>query len=236
MRADHPLAYLLKKHSASFHPVLGYEPAASDLVSLDLSPNNHEFTPDIFSDTGLFTSVIMRHIAGRNAKFAFGGYDELREMYSKSNVFDAGGEHEEPRRIHVGLDIWGPAGTPVFAPLGGELHSSAMNGADGDYGSTLVLRHSIEGSVFHTLYGHLSESDLVIEKGASVAAGQKIGHFGNPDENGNWPPHLHFQIIIDMGAYEGDYPGVCRFSERDKYLLNCPDPDLIFQITRYLHV
>ncbi|MEP6913389.1 MAG: response regulator, partial [bacterium] len=45
--------------------------------------------------------------------------------------------------------------------------------------------------------------------------------------NGDWPPHLHFQIIEDMRVHEGDYPGVCSISERAKYLNNCPNPDLI---------
>ncbi|RYZ44700.1 MAG: peptidase M23, partial [Chitinophagaceae bacterium] len=45
-----------------------------------------------------------------------------------------------------------------------------------------------------------------------------------------WPPHLHFQIIKDMHGWKGDYPGVCRFSEKEAYLQNCPDADLILQM------
>jgi hypothetical protein len=66
--------------------------------------------------------------------------------------------------------------------------------------------------------------------------GQKIAHFGQPHENGHWPPHLHFQIIYELGLYEGDYPGVCRYSEREKYLVNCPDPDVILQMNKFLQV
>jgi hypothetical protein len=51
-----------------------------------------------------------------------------------------------------------------------------------------------------------------------------IGALGIPAENGGWPPHLHFQCIVDMEGYMGDYPGVCKWSEREQYLRNCPDP------------
>ena len=33
---------------------------------------------------------------------------------------------------------------------------------------------------------------------------------------------------------KGDYPGVCRYSERDKYLANCPNPDLILQLEKHI--
>ena len=63
--------------------------------------------------------------------------------------------------------------------------------------------------------------------------GETIGHFGAANENGNWPPHLHFQIILNMGNYNGDYPGVCKRSEREEYLQNCPDPDIILQLMQF---
>jgi hypothetical protein len=65
------------------------------------------------------------------------------------------------------------------------------------------------------------------QEGQSITKGDWIAAFGEPAENGQWPPHLHFQIIIDMQGMKGDYPGVCKYSEREKYLANCPDPDLI---------
>jgi hypothetical protein len=42
--------------------------------------------------------------------------------------------------------------------------------------------------------------------------------------NGNWPPHLHFQLIRDMQGKRGDYPGVVRADELAFYRDNCPDP------------
>jgi len=61
-------------------------------------------------------------------------------------------------------------------------------------------------------------------------AGGRIGSFGTYAENYHWPPHLHFQIIKDMQAYKGDYPGVCKKSEQVFYLNNCPDPSSLLKI------
>jgi hypothetical protein len=78
------------------------------------------------------------------------------------------------------------------------------------------------------LYGHLSwDSVQQIDVGERIAVGSKIGALGIPAENGGWPPHLHVQCIVDMEGYMGDYPGVCKLSEREQYLRNCPDPLLM---------
>lgn len=141
----------------------------------------------------------------------------------------------EPRRLHLGTDIWGLAGTPIYAPLGGMIHSFAFNDNFGDYGATLILLHQLDGLPFYTLYGHLSLRDIAhISEGQYVNRGQEIAHFGPPQENGYWPPHLHFQIIYNIGLYDGDYPGVCRYSERERYLTNCPNPDVMLQLNRYI--
>ena len=140
----------------------------------------------------------------------------------------------EPCRLHLGVDIWGPAKTPVYAPLEGIVHSFAFNDAFGDYGATLIVQHVISGFIFHTLYGHLSLASIQEkQEGQTITRGEWIAAFGEPAENGQWPPHLHFQIIIDMQGMKGDYPGVCRYSEREEFLANCPDADLILDMMRY---
>jgi peptidoglycan LD-endopeptidase LytH len=42
--------------------------------------------------------------------------------------------------------------------------------------------------------------------------------------NGDWPPHLHFQLITDMMGNTGDFPGVCLPEEKQAYKVLCPDP------------
>jgi murein DD-endopeptidase MepM/ murein hydrolase activator NlpD len=86
------------------------------------------------------------------------------------------------------------------------------------------MQHQIEDLIFYTLYGHLSERDLILEPGTLIPSGSTFAHFGTPKENGHWPPHLHFQVILDLQGASGDYPGVCAISERYFYQQNCPNP------------
>ncbi|RKZ19578.1 peptidase M23, partial [bacterium] len=60
--------------------------------------------------------------------------------------------------------------------------------------------------------------------GQRIERGQIFAQLGSAKENGGWPPHLHFQKIRDMLGKRGDFPGVAKMSERDKWLDLCPDP------------
>ena len=231
---------LIRKHQGHFHPVVAFNPATEKLGHIDLTANNKDVTEEIFIDTDAFSNYVDARRKAGHYKFLIGGYNELRALYGRSELF-AGDTNtaypkttNEPRRLHLGVDIWGNEGTVVYAPMGGMIHSFAFNHHYGDYGATLILLHQIDGFPFYTLYGHLSLKDIEkISAGKYISRGAVIAHFGKPLENGHWPPHLHIQIILDMQLKEGDYPGVCKYSERDKYLSNCPDPDLILQLNRF---
>jgi murein DD-endopeptidase MepM/ murein hydrolase activator NlpD len=212
-------------YPGAFFPVVPVT-ATDRLLRMDFTHANTELTDEILGDTGTFSAYVTGKLDAANATYGIGGYNEHRTIYKRSAVFDTAAD--EPRRLHLGTDIWGPAGTPVYAPLEGTVHSFAFNDAYGDYGATLILQHDVGGFLFQTLYGHLSLASIEDKKvGADIAKGSWIAAFGVPAENGQWPPHLHFQLVIDMGGMQGDYPGVCRFSERERFLSNCPDPDLI---------
>ena len=153
-----------------------------------------------------------------------GGYDEDRAIYD-GPVF-AAGAGEEPRTIHLGIDLFAAAGTPVFAPLAGRVHSFQDNANPKDYGPTVILEHSVTTELtFYTLYGHLSRQSLVgLHVGQDIAAVTQIATLGDAEVNGGWPPHLHFQIILDMGTAHRDFPGVFKKSECARWKLICPDP------------
>lgn len=224
----------IRKYQSSFHPVIQVDPAKDQLLLLDFTEQNTELTSDIISNTADFSAYINRKLQTAHCRLGIGGYNEHRTVYNRSALFDAAEPGEEPRRLHIGTDIWGAAGTPVYAFMGGMVHSFAFNDHFGDYGATMILLHQLDGLPFYTLYGHVSLQDIQkLSSGQYISIGQKIAHFGEPAENGHWPPHLHFQIILDMELKEGDYPGVCKYSERQKYLDNCPDPELILQLMRY---
>ena len=233
MTTDHALDAWLMRHQRQFFPVVPFDPATDALLAMDFTESNTTLSGDILNDTALFSRYVEEALAKAGARYGYGGYNEHRTVYGRSPHFSdpAGGE---PRRLHLGMDIWGPAGTPVMAPLGGMVHSMDYNNNPSDYGATIILSHQLDGRQFYTLYGHLSLDNLQeLKEGQYIVGGQAFAHFGAPHENGDWPPHLHFQLIEDIGLHEGDYPGVCRYSERASWLANCPDPDIILQLGRY---
>ncbi len=227
MLAYQDLTKAIKNYTNGFHAVVPFNTGSEGLLLLDFTHKNKELTEDILNNTERFSEYIKLKLETANALYGIGGYDEHRTIYKRSSVFDG----EEPRRLHLGVDIWGEEGTPVYAPLEGVVHSFAFNDAYGNYGGTLILQHELDGMIFHSLYGHLSLHSIENKKeGQAIEKGEWIAAFGEPAENGHWPPHLHFQLIIDMQGWKGDYPGVCKYSERENYLANCADPDLILNM------
>jgi murein DD-endopeptidase MepM/ murein hydrolase activator NlpD len=200
-----------------FDPVL----TASNTVYMDLSSSNREF--DDLSEVEL-DRVILAKLASAGALAGVGGYLENRSLYKDTELFQGDAE----RCIHIGVDVFMPADTAVYAPLDGEVQSYANRQLYGDYGPLIILRHRLDDFEFHTLYGHLSEGSLDgLVDGRSFAAGEKLAEIGPRPVNGNWPPHLHFQLIRDMQGYRGDYPGVVRPRELDFFRQNCPDPSAL---------
>ncbi|RZM27629.1 MAG: peptidase M23 [Pedobacter sp.] len=209
--------------------VVDFDPAADRLYDFDFTSKNNELNETILGNTDLFSEWVSSKLSDNHCRYGIGGYNEHRTIYARSEHFDSG---EEPRRLHLGVDIWGPAGTPVFNFYDAELHSFKFNDHFGDYGATIILKYQLEGLTFHALYGHLDLASLAgLEEGQFLAAGQQIAVFGAKEENGYWPPHLHFQLIRDMQGMKGDYPGVCQYSKRAEYLENCPDPEWILKHT-----
>lgn len=230
------LAERLQANSHTFHRIIDFSPSKDKIIHMDFTDANAELAHIDLQNTARFSEYIRLSLDRKMARYGIGGYNELRGLYSRSKVFDSSGSEEEPRRLHLGVDIWGEVGTKVYAPLGGMVHSYAFNKEFGDYGATLILLHQLDTVTFYTLYGHLSLADIAkVSEFQYIVRGHVIGHFGKPEENGHWPPHLHFQVIKDMRVYKGDYPGVCKLSERKMYLENCPDPDLILDLNKYTH-
>lgn len=214
--------YLLT-HRDEIAKVVDFNRATDRLMNFDFTASNTRLCQETIADTALFSEWIDDQLKQTNSRYGIGGYNEHRTLYARSSLF---GDNAEPRRLHLGVDIWGPAGTPVYNPLQGSVHSFRFNNQFGDYGATIILEHQLDALTVHSLYGHLSLASLNgLKKGQIIPQGSPFAAFGIPEENGHWPPHLHFQLIFEMGNYEGDYPGVCAFAQREGYLQNCPDPN-----------
>ena len=198
-------------------------------VPLDLSIFNADLSQLDLGNAIAFEKYIENYLAANQAHIAFGGYNEERNLYKRSAVFN---DNEiEERNIHIGLDLWIKAGTSVLAALDGTVHSFNYNVGLGDYGPTIILKHQLENQTFYTLYGHLSmESISEIEIGTTFKKGQNLATLGTSAINGDYSTHLHFQIIKNIGNYFGDYPGVCSKNDLNYYLENCPDPNILLKI------
>lgn len=186
-------------------------------------------------------------------KTAIGRYDETRPFYTSDAYAVEGNDGPQWRTAHIGLDIFLPPGTPVFAPLDGRVHSFQNNAAERDYGPTIILEHRVElppgplkgesspdaGSpfgglggeatlTFYTLYGHLTEGSLDgLFVGKEFRSGEKLCEIGPMPINGNWSPHLHFQVMLDDLGMVGDFPGVAFPEKRAIWTSLCPDPMLL---------
>lgn len=209
------------------HSLVDASIAREEYVRIDLSIQNYELKAVNVSSSDDLETFIWNYMKNNKAKVAFGGYLEKRNIYQRSAYFNQQNPEVE-RNIHLGLDFWIEANTAIFAPLDGEIHSFKNNINHGDYGPTIILKHKLENQQFFTLYGHLStESIQDLKVGVEVKRGEQIATLGTAEVNGDYPPHLHFQIIKDIQDYSGDYPGVSNQLNLEFYKQNCPDPNLL---------
>lgn len=221
------LKILLEKHRNKFSWLFD-DPFTEDKgLEISLGRDNDRMASVDIRDMKMLDQLISEWLKESDKLFAFGGYGEDRDFYRRSDIFTG----DEIRTIHLGIDFWLPARTEIFLPLNGKIHSYSENFGKGNYGPTIITTHLIEEYTFHMLWGHLSQDSLQrIKTGQSLNKGQMIGRIGNYQENGQWPPHLHFQIIHDINENNGDYPGVSAPSKAPYYMNNCPDPRIIFNL------
>lgn len=220
----------LSRLTTGFTPVVDPIYGAEVYRFLDLSTSNTIIDSVDTSSAEAIAIYIDTYLSKTGGKVAYGGYLEKRSIYDRSLYFGTQ-EIQLKRNIHLGIDIWCPSGTAVLAAVKGKVHSFKDNKNHGDYGPCIVLEHEIKGDSFFTLYGHLSRASISkLEIGQEFDAGEIIAHLGKPEENGDYAPHLHFQIIKDLQQNEGDYPGVSSAGNLSFYKENCPDPDIVLKI------
>ena len=206
----------LKKHQVSFAQILG---KPFSYTVLDLSPDGDIYSGDPrITDTETLGKAINEILKNANADVAIGRYNEPRLIYNSEMFARNAAPTSERRTIHIGLDLFASADTPIHALLDGVIEAFANNTDPLDYGPVIVLRHELERQTFYTLYGHLSlESLQGKQKGQVIKKGESFATFGDAPINGNWPPHLHLQILLDDLGLSTDFPGVTYPSEREAF-------------------
>ena len=209
--------------------VIDTKVSLSDYVSISLSESNKDLVFDV-SSSDAWKKYILEYLNKYNAQVAYGGYLEKRTIYQRSTHFNSADDKNQ-RNIHLGIDFWCAENTKVLAVLDGEIHSFNNNNNFGDYGPTIILKHQIESTTFYSLYGHLSlDSIQNLKIGTKIKQQEIIGKLGENEVNGDYAPHLHFQLIVDIQDNNGDYPGVASENEIEYYSKNCPNPNLLLKL------
>jgi len=110
------------------------------------------------------------------------------EHYRQTSSF---GTRSDPfagsRRMHNGLDMAGPLGTPIYATADGIVGRAQWVGG---YGNYIEVNH---GGGIQTRYGHLSE--ILVGANVRVTRGQMIGRMGSTGRSTG--SHLHYEVRVD---------------------------------------
>jgi murein DD-endopeptidase MepM/ murein hydrolase activator NlpD len=102
-----------------------------------------------------------------------------------TNRHDLSGFDYNPKTNHLGIDLAGELGDPIYASDGGVVVYAGANSYG--YGNMIMIDH---GTGFQTLYAHLSL--ISVSCGESLNRGQFIGSVGSTGKSSG--PHLHFEV------------------------------------------
>ncbi len=106
---------------------------------------------------------------------------------------------------HMGIDLAGPMGTPIYATADGIVSAAGWN--SGGYGNLIKLDH---GRGIETRYGHLSA--ILVTAGQHISRGQMIARMGSTGRSTG--SHLHYEVRI-----EGKAVNPIPFMKSTDYLL-----------------
>ncbi len=162
--------------------------------------------------------------------FHLGYYAEPRLIYTDKAFYKGPFKTSNRRTVHIGVDIFAPAGTRVHAPLNARVVAVENRKGHLDYGGLVILHHETEtGAPFFTLYGHLNpESIGALTAGQSIKKGQTFAALGEQQHNGGWAPHLHFQT--GLIHTDPNWPGAVDPDELDFWAKIYPNPAAILNL------
>lgn len=165
-------------------------------------------------------------------KIWLGYYHEPRLIYAEPAFRKGPYKASNRRTVHLAVDAFAPAGTPMFAPLAGEVFVVENRTGHLDYGGVIILRHvTPAGDPFYTLYGHLNpECCSRLKVGDQIEQGAAFCRLGDASMNGGWAPHVHFQLALTTQGIEADWPGVGDPDEMYLWRALCPNPAALLNL------
>jgi len=220
----------------SFAAVVGRELSAAPMGSLSVESSA---TPrDPFAITPAEAARLGAGLE-TNESIWLGYYGEPRLIYTEPAFRRGSTKIANRRTVHLGVDVFVAAGTPVHAPLGATVAFAGVRPAYLDYGGVVILRHETpDGAEFFTLYGHLApDSFAELRAGRELKKGEPFARVGDVPENGGWDPHLHLQLALATAGVGDDWPGAADPDELPFWksifpnpapLLNLPDERTAF--------
>ena len=215
----------IAKNRDGLRPVLDRRPALLSKAIVPFGDPQHPIAAASAARRPDEAERLWRAIAEQDGvELGIGPWGEERPVYS-SDAFQSVFAPDQRRSLHLGLDLFAPAGSNVRTPLDGIVVDLFETDVPLDYGHAVLLRHAPDGLVFYSLWGHLSAQTVRDRRiGDRLRAGDVIGQLGDTHENGNWQPHVHIQLITYEPERAADVIGAGEGSYREVWRDLFPDP------------
>ncbi len=226
--ADRVMAYL-DQHRGDFAQVLERDLTTAPMGSLSVEESLWPQNP--FDLSSLEAARVGEEFKPKDAIW-LGYYNEPRLIYTAPAFCKGPWKASDRRTVHLGVDVFAPAGTQIHAPLDGKVLVAEYRDGHLDYGGVIILSHETpEGDPFHTLYGHLDPEFITrLSPGDDITSGQAFCRLGDAAQNGGWAPHLHFQLALFTDGIEADWPGVADPDEMYLWRALCPNPAALLNL------
>lgn len=226
--ADRVLAWL-DQERGNFAPLMGehLDEAALGSLSVEQStwPQNPFHMP-------IDEAARVGEEFAKDGDIWLGYYHEPRLIYTEAAFRKGRWKANDRRTVHLAIDAFAPAGTPLYAPLRGEVFFAENRTGHLDYGGVIILKHETPaGDAFYTLYGHLDPKFLeTLGPGDVIKKGAAFCRLGDASQNGGWAPHVHFQLALTTEGIEADWPGVGDPDEMYMWRAICPNPAALLNL------
>ncbi|MBY6135623.1 aminotransferase class III-fold pyridoxal phosphate-dependent enzyme [Nocardioides marinus] len=226
--ADRVMAWL-QENRGSFAPLMGQDLNDAPMGALSVEESTWPQNP---FHMPLDEAARVGEEYEDQGRIWLGYYHEPRLIYAEPAFRKGPWKASNRRTVHLAVDAFAPAGTPMYAPLRGEVFVAENRSGHLDYGGVIILRHETPaGDPFYTLYGHLDPEFLDrLKPGDVVEQGAEFCRLGAPEQNGGWAPHVHFQLALSTDGIEADWPGVGDPDEMYLWRALCPNPAALLNL------